>query len=356
MIPVALTMMGKGAFPESHPLCLGMVGMHGRKVANDVLSEADWIVAVGMRFDDRVTGNTSTFCPDANVIHVDIDAAEIGKNIGPDVPVVGDAKHVHVLSKLNAEIAKLKATKKTVFAQKVKEFIRDCDCCQDLAFDEKPIMPQRVMKELNAIKDENTIVVTEVGQCQMWGAHFLKIDKPRNWISSGGLGTMGFGFPAAIGAKVARPGSTVVDVAGDGSFQMVLQDLATCIIEDIPIVVVIMDNRTLGMVYQWQALFYNKRPSATLLDHAGVGKGKAVPEVPDFVKVAEAYGGQGIKVDSPGEVGAALKEAFANDVVTIVDIKIDKEESILPMVPAGGIITDMILSERCSKGSYRLRS
>jgi acetolactate synthase-1/2/3 large subunit len=206
------------------------------------------------------------------------------------------------------------------------------------------------------VVDPETIVVTEVGQCQMWGAHFLEIDKPRRWISSGGLGTMGFGFPASIGAKTACPDKTVIDVAGDGSFQMVLQDLASCIIEDLPIVVCVMDNRTLGMVYQWQDLFYNKRPSATLLDHAGVGKGDTVPEVPDFVKVAEAYGGKGIRVDSPGDVGPAIDEAVANDVVTVIDFKIDKTENILPMVPAGGNITNMLLSERCRFEPYVFRS
>lgn len=354
MIPVGVTLMGKGSFPDSHPLCLGMFGMHGRKVANDVLSDADVILTVGMRFSDRVTGNIDTFCTDATIIHIDIDAAEIGKNVGPDIPIVGDAKQV--LSKLNVEISKLKTKKNTAYAEKVKEFIKECDSCMDFDYDEKPIKPQRVMKELNRLIDPDTIVVTEVGQCQMWSTHFLKIDQPRHWISSGGLGTMGFGFPASIGAKVACPDSTVIDVAGDGSFQMVLQDLATCIIEDIPIVVCLMDNRTLGMVYQWQDLFYNKRMSATLLDHAGVGKGKVFPEVPDFVKVAEAYGAKGVKVTSPGDVGPSLKEAISNDVVTVVDIKIDKNENVLPMVPAGGDISSMLLSERCLRKSFHFRS
>lgn len=354
MIPVGVTLMGKGSFPDSHPLCLGMFGMHGRRVANDVLSQADVIMAVGMRFSDRVTGKVSTFCPEAKFIHIDIDAAEIGKNVGPHIPIVGDAKQI--LGRLNAEVGKLKARDNTVYAEKVKEFIKECNACLDRDFDEKPIKPQLIMRELNRIINDQTIVVTEVGQCQMWGAHFLKIDRPRQWISSGGLGTMGFGFPASIGAKTARPECTVVDVAGDGSFQMVLQDLATCIIEDLPIVVCLLDNRTLGMVYQWQSLFYNKRPSATQLDHAGVGKGRTVSEVPDFVKIAEAYGAKGMKIDSPAEVPGALEEAFKSDVVTVLDFKVDKEENALPMVPAGGNISNMLLSDMCRYEPYNLRS
>ncbi len=354
MIPVGVTLMGKGSFPDSHPLCLGMFGMHGRKVANDILCEADVILSIGMRFSDRVTGKVSTFCPDARIIHIDIDAAEIGKNVAPLIPIVGDARQI--LVKLSAEIAKLKTKKNTAYAQRVKEFIKECNSCLDREFDEKPIKPQLIMRELNAVIDENTIVVTEVGQCQMWGAHFLKVDQPQRWISSGGLGTMGFGFPASIGAKVACPDSTVIDVAGDGSFQMVLQDLATCMIEDLPIVVCVMDNRTLGMVYQWQDLFYEKRPSATQLDHAGVGRGRSLPEVPDFVKVAEAYGAKGIKVTSPRDVRSALEEAVANDVVTVVDFKIDREENMLPMVPAGGNIGNMLLSDMCRHEPYSTRS
>jgi acetolactate synthase-1/2/3 large subunit len=354
MIPIGVTLMGKGSIPDGHPLCLGMFGMHGRKVANDILGEADVILSVGMRFSDRVTGKISTFCPDAKIIHVDIDAAEIGKNVVATTPIVGDAKQI--LGRLQAEIAKLKTKRNTAYAEKVKEFIKECDACLDWEFDQVPIKPQLVMRELNRVIDDNTIVVTEVGQCQMWGAHFVKVSKPRHWISSGGLGTMGFGFPASIGAKVACPEKRVIDIAGDGSFQMVLQDLATCIIEDLPIVVCVMDNRTLGMVYQWQDLFYDKRPAATLLDHAGVGKGKAFPEVPDFAKVAEAYGAKGIKVDTPGEVGTALDEAVSSDVVTVVDIKIDREENMLPMVPAGGEIGNMLLPEPCRFEPYTTRS
>ncbi len=353
MAPVGVTLMGKGSFPDSHPLALGMFGMHGRKVANDILSDADVVLSVGMRFADRVTGDTSTFCAGARIVHIDIDAAEIGKNVSAHIPIVGDAKQV--LQKLNTELAALKPSKKTAYGERIKEFIRECGRCSDYAYDEKPIKPQRVMKEINALIDRDTIVVTEVGQCQMWSAHFLKIDHPRRWISSGGLGTMGFGFPASIGAKVACPECRVLDIAGDGSFQMVLQDLATCIIENIPVVICVMDNRTLGMVYQWQQLFYNKRASATLLDHAGVGKGGCMPEVPDFVKVAEAYGAKGVKVDSPGEVGTALKEALGSDIVTVVDIKIDKDEHALPMVRAGGSISKMILSERCGAEPYTYR-
>ena len=326
-IPVATTLMGKGSFPEGHPLALGMLGMHGRKSANMMVSECDVLLAVGCRFSDRITGNARYFAPSAKVIHADIDSAEIGKNVRVDVPIVGDAKLV--LQNLNALIAKLKAKKNSAWQEKIAKYKKEYVTAWD--YDDKPIKPQRVMKEINALIDNKTIITTEVGQCQMWSAHFLQIKNPRNFITSGGLGTMGAGFPMAIGAKVARPDCTVIDVGSEGSFLMTGQDLATCVVEDIPLTVVLMDNRYLGMVKQWQDLFYNHRYSHTYLG-----------EVPDFVKYADAFGAKGILVEKPSEIRDALKQAVKSNVPYIVDIRVDPHECTLPMMPPGGKLDQMI--------------
>jgi acetolactate synthase-1/2/3 large subunit len=326
-IPVATTLIGKGCFPEEHPLALGMVGMHGRKTANTMITESDVLLAVGMRFSDRVTGDVRYFAPNAKIIHVDIDPSEIGKNVRADVPVVGDAKLV--LENLLKMIEATKARKKTEWhnrmAQLKKEFSPKYN------FDSVPIKQQRVMKEINKIIDDSTIITTEVGQCQMWAAHYLNIRNPRAFISSGGLGTMGFGFPAAIGAKVACPNCKVIDVGSEGSFMMTGQDLATCVIEDIPVTVVLMNNQYLGMVKQWQDLFYGKRRSHTYLG-----------EVPDFVKYAEAFKAKGIRIEKPSEIAPALKEATKSGKPCILDIHVDESEHVLPMVRPGGRIDSMI--------------
>ena len=325
-IPVASTLMGKGCFPEDHPLALGMMGMHGRKAANTTVTECDLLIAIGMRFSDRVTGNVKYFAPAAKILHIDVDASEIGKNVRVDLPIVGDAKLV--LQNLVKMTEKHKG-KKTEWDKKVaawkKEYapVYDYDCV--------PIKQQCVMKEINRILDDRTIITTEVGQCQMWAAHYLNIKNPRHFISSGGLGTMGFGFPAAIGAKVAKPDHKVIDIASEGSFLMTGQDLATCVVEDIPVTVVLLENRYLGMVKQWQDLFYGKRRSHTYLG-----------EVPDFVKYAEAFSAKGIRVEKPGEIRPALLEATKSDEPTIISIKVDPEEHILPMVPPGGRLDKMI--------------
>ncbi len=326
-IPVVTTLMGKGVIPETHPLAVGMVGMHGRKSANYLISECDILFAVGCRFSDRVTGDIKSFAPYAKIIHADIDAAEIGKNVRTDVPIVGDAKNV--LRNIIEMTDKLKSKEKYAWSEKVKKYKQEYAPFYD--YDSAPLKQQRVMKELNELIDDKTIIVTEVGQCQMWAAHYLNVKNPRQFISSGGLGTMGFGFPASIGAKVARPECNIIDVGSEGSFLMNSQDLATCVVENIPVVVLLLDNRWLGMVKQWQNLFYDKRYSATYLG-----------EVPDFVKFAEAFSAKGIKVEKPDEIRPAFKEAIECGKPAIIDVVVDREEHILPMVRPGGKLFEMI--------------
>ena len=325
-IPVASTLMGKGSFPEEHPLALGMAGMHGRKACNNAITECDLLMVIGMRFSDRVTANVKYFAPDAKIIHIDIDASEIGKNVRVDMPIVGDSKLV--LQNLIKATGKLKG-KRTEWDKKIAEWKKEYAPIYE--YDNVPIKQQMVMKEINKILNDKTIITTEVGQCQMWAAHYLNIKNPRTFISSGGLGTMGFGFPAAIGAKVAKPDYMVMDIGSEGSFLMTGQDLATCVVEDIPVITVLLENRYLGMVKQWQDLFYNKRRSQTYLG-----------EVPDFVKYAEAFHAKGIQVDKPGEIRSALQEAIKCGEPTIIAIKVDPHEHILPMIPPGGRLDRMI--------------
>ena len=325
-IPVATTLMAKGCFPEDHPLSLGMVGMHGRKAANTAVTECDLLIAIGMRFSDRVTGNIKYFAPNAKIIHIDIDPSEIGKNVSVALPIVGDSKLV--LQSLLKLTEKMKG-KKTGWDKKVAQWKKEYAPVYD--YDCVPIKQQCVMKEINRIIDDKTIITTEVGQCQMWAAHYLNIKNPRTFISSGGLGTMGFGFPAAIGAKVAKPENDVFDIASEGSFLMTGQDLATCVVEDIPVTVVLLENRYLGLVKQWQDLFYGKRRSHTYLG-----------EVPDFVKYAEAFNAKGIRVEKPGEIRPALLEAKKSGEPTIISIKVDPDEQVLPMVPPGGRLDKMV--------------
>lgn len=323
--PVVTSLMGKGSFPENHPLSLGVIGMHGRKAANYAINDADVILAVGCRFSDRSTGNVACFAPEAKIIHVDIDPAEIGKNVRVDLPIVGDARHV--LKDLLGML-RIKARQENEWTRKIKEYKKEFQPRMD--YDDFPLKPQRVMKELMTVLSEDDIVTTEVGQCQMWAEHFLTRTKARTFISSGGLGTMGFGFPAAMGAKVAEPEKNVIDIAGDGSFLMVCQDLATVVKERIPVVVAILDNRFLGMVRQWQELFFDKRYSAVKLGRV------------DFVKLAEAFKARGVKVKRPGEVAPAVKEAFESGVTTVIDIIVNPVENIFPMVPPGKCLKDMV--------------
>ena len=321
MAPVATTFMGKGAIPEIHPMSVGNIGMHGNPAANRLLSEADVLLAVGTRFSDRATANIDTFAAGAKKIHIDVDPAEIGKNIDVDVPIVGDAKTT--LNIIFAALTKkLQKKADTQWAKRVKEVKEKLNPLErDIP---KDIVPKTLLLELRKLLPENTIVTTEVGQNQMWSALYFKALKPRTFISSGGLGTMGFGFPAALGAKVACPDRAVVDIAGDGSFIMTEQELACSVTENIPVIVIVLNNSVLGMVAQWQRLLYGKRYMAV---HLG--------KTPDFVKLAEAYGAQGFRVGSIAEFQKAVKTGLKSKVTTVIDVPIGSEEDVAPFVPPG---------------------
>jgi len=327
--PVATTLMGKGCFPENHPLAMGHIGMHGNPVANKLILEADVLLAVGTRFADRSTGRLDTFCKDAKIIHVDIDPAEISKNIEPDVPIVADAKkalkaiHMALTENLRTQktetpwVKRIKEVKET-FA---KNFANNAD-----------LSPKVLLRALRELLPEDAIITTEVGQNQMWAALHFQVIKPRTYITSGGLGTMGFGFPAALGAKVACPDRIVVDIAGDGSFIMTEQELACSVEEEIPVIVIVLNNSVLGMVAQWQRLFYGRRYIAVKLGR-----------VPDFVKLAEAYGAQGIRVASLEDFKKAVKAAMKSDVTTVIDVPVSPEEDVLPMVPPERGLNEMLI-------------
>jgi acetolactate synthase-1/2/3 large subunit len=328
-LPVLATLMGKGCFPEDHHLSLGMPGMHGPKYANYAITETDLLIAVGVRFDDRVTGKLSSFATKAKVIHIDIDPAEIGKNKPADVPIVGDAGNV--LTALVAEMRKMGSQPRTEAWMRV---IDDWRSRFPLHYHEHGdmIMPQfAVQRVQELVKDRKHVIATEVGQNQMWACQYTSIRDPRTWVSSGGLGTMGFGLPAAIGAQLGRPDHLVVDIAGDGSIQMVSQELATASINALPVKVVILNNGFLGMVRQWQELFYDRHYSASVL-----------PPCPDFVKLADAYGMPGFRATKPDEVDAVLKQAFDHDGPAIVDLRVAPEECVYPMVAPGGSIDEML--------------
>ncbi len=327
--PVTTTLMGKGSFPEDDQLSLGMLGMHGRKVSNFIVDECDCLIAIGCRFSDRTTGLISEFAKNAKIIHIDVDPAEIGKNVDVDVPIVGDAKII--LNNLIKIISKSKNENKpqSAWLNHVLNFKKTC--IPRLTFaDNIPLKPQQVIKELYEGISDNTIVTTDVGQNQMWMAHYFTSRNPRKFISSGGLGTMGFGFPAAMGAKIAMPDNDVVAVCGDGGFLMVCQDLATIKEYDIPLVICVLDNRRLGMVSQWQKLFYNKRMSHT---HLG--------QSPDFVKLAESFGVNAERVEKPGEMSVTIRNAIRSGEPYLIDVIIDPEE-ILPMVPPGRGLTEIV--------------
>jgi acetolactate synthase-1/2/3 large subunit len=328
LAPVATSFMGKGCFPETHPLSLGSIGMHGNPVANKLLCEADVMLAVGTRFSDRSTGKLDSFCAPSKKIHIDIDTAEIGKNIEVDIPIVGDAKKA--LNDLYERLAKmLKKKKNSPWTNRVKEAKEQLN--PPAKAGSKDLKPKALLQELRKLLPENAIVTTEVGQNQMWAALYFNALKPRTFISSGGLGTMGFGFPASIGAKVACPDRPVVDIAGDGSFRMTEQELATSVTEDIPVIVVVLNNSVLGMVAQWQRLFFKGRYSAVKLG-----------SVPDFVKLAEAYGAQGLRAASIPEFTKAVKTALKSNVTTVIDVPIALEEDVAPMVPPGCGINEQI--------------
>ncbi|NLY73857.1 MAG: biosynthetic-type acetolactate synthase large subunit [Firmicutes bacterium] len=320
--PVTPTLMGLTAIPGDHRLNIGMLGMHGTATANFAVCECDLLIAIGARFDDRVTGKIDAFAPKAKIIHIDIDPAEIGKNVRVDVPIVGDARMV-----LENLLEKLEPQKHPEWLKQIAAWQKE----YPLRYEPHKLNPQRVIEEINAITKGDAIICTDVGQHQMWTAQFYKFTQPRSLISSGGLGTMGFGFPAAIGAQIGNPDRLVIDIAGDGSFQMNIQELGTAVANRIPVKVVIINNFYLGMVRQWQEFFFKKRYSATALDHN-----------PDFVKIAEAFGAKGFKVTEIGQLRSALEKAFETPGPVVVDCHVEREENVLPMVPAGGAIHQMI--------------
>lgn len=321
MAPVATTFMGKGAFPECHPLSLGSIGMHGNPAANKLMGEADVLLAVGTRFSDRATANLDTFASNAKKIHIDVDAAEINKNIEVDIPIVADAK-VSLKILYAAVSKKLQKGEGKAWTKRVKEAKEQLSpLLKDLPRD---LVPKTLLTELRKLLPESAIVTTEVGQNQMWSALYFKALKPRTFISSGGLGTMGFGFPAAIGAKVACPDRAVVDIAGDGSFIMTEHELACSVTENIPVTVIVLNNSVLGMVAQWQRMLYKRR-------YMAVNLGKT----PDFVKLAEAYGAQGLRVTSIEEFHKAVKTALNSKVTTVIDVPIGSETDVVPFVPPG---------------------
>jgi acetolactate synthase-1/2/3 large subunit len=327
-IPVVTTLMARGAFPDSHPQHLGMPGMHGTVAAVGALQQADLLITLGARFDDRVTGKLDTFAPGAAVIHADIDPAEIGKNRRADVPIVADVAEVipDLIVALQAEMAEGRTGDYAAWWDTVNRW-RDT---YPLGYDEPDdgsLSPQYVIQRLGKISGSDSIIAAGVGQHQMWAAQFIDYEKPGTWLNSGGLGTMGYAIPAAMGAKVGRPDATVWAVDGDGCFQMTNQELVTCAINDIPIKAAIINNSSLGMVRQWQTLFYNERYSNTDL-HSH--------RIPDFVKLADAYGCHGLRCESPGEVDATIEKALGmNDAPVVIDFVVHKDAMVWPMVAAG---------------------
>jgi len=341
--PVTTTLMGLGAFDERLPLSLGMLGMHGTVPANYAVHECDVLIGIGVRFDDRVTGKLSAFAPQARtIIHIDVDPAEIGKNVEPSIPIVGDARHV--LAALLAELqkAELVPGRTAPWLAKIAAWQDEFRLHYEQPAAQGVLAPQFVIQEIERITGGEAVIVTDVGQHQMWSTLYFDYRFPRQWISSGGLGTMGFGLPAAIGAKLGRPDKTVIDISGDGGFQMTMQELATAVNYDIPVVVCILNNGYLGMVRQWQDLFWNKRYSQT-----------CIAVQPDFVMLAEAFGAKGLRVTEPEHVGEALREALDSGRPTVIDFKISPEENVFPMVPAGQSITELIggKASRKTKGA-----
>ncbi|MBL7212095.1 MAG: biosynthetic-type acetolactate synthase large subunit [Desulfobacteraceae bacterium] len=329
-IPVTTTLMGLGAFPGSDPLWLGMIGMHGTYQANMCTGDCDLMIAIGVRFDDRVTGKTDAFAPLAKIVHIDIDPTSISKNIPVCLPVVGDCGVS--LGRLNAlledeDLGNLRKTRDNWLEQ-----IEYWRLSRPLAYQqEEVIKPQYVVEKLYELTKGRAVITTEVGQNQMWAAQYYHFDRPNHFVTSGGLGCMGFGLPAAIGVQLACPDKLVVDVAGDGSIQMNIQEFATAVQYGLPVKVVILNNGYLGMVRQWQELFYEKRYACTGFEHS-----------PDFVKLAEAYGATGLRATAPGDVEAVLREGLSSDGPVLMDFAVEPEESVFPMVPAGAPLTEMV--------------
>jgi acetolactate synthase-1/2/3 large subunit len=336
--------MGIGGFPGTHPLSLGMLGMHGTYYANMTIHNSDLIIAIGARFDDRVTGKVEGFAPEAKIIHIDVDPTSIRKNVRVDIPIVGDVKHVMV--DLNKELHHIKEPWDAIR----KSWLKQIDAWREerpLSYEhsDEVIKPQFVVEKIYEATGGDAIIVTDVGQHQMWTAQFYKFEKPRTLLTSGGLGTMGYGFPAAIGAKVAHPDKTVFSISGDGSIQMNIQELATVVENRIAVKVAILNNRYLGMVRQWQELFYSERYSSVDLG-----------STPDFVKLAEAYGAVGLRAEKPSEVVPVLKEALKVKKPVFMDFVVDRYEKVFPMVPAGASINEMIFGEEKKKEEKKLKA
>ncbi|MDF1614998.1 biosynthetic-type acetolactate synthase large subunit [Desulfurivibrio dismutans] len=334
-IPVTMTLMGLGGFPGTDQLSMGMLGMHGTYYANMAVANCDLLIAVGARFDDRVTGRIDAFAPNAKVIHVDIDPSSISKNVRVDIPIVADC--LHAVTAMNTWFDGSKEFTKKAAKEQHKEWhkqIKEWKNRHPLGYVEESdiIKPQFVVQKLHELTKGDAIITTEVGQNQMWAAQFYHFNKPRHFMTSGGLGVMGYGFPAAIGAQMAAPKQTVIDIAGDGSIQMNIQELATARQYKCPVKIAILNNNYLGMVRQWQELFYDKKYAHTTLDVA-----------PDFVKLAEAYGAVGLRATKPSEVEPVIKEALKTKNTVIMDFVISREEGVYPMVPAGKATTEMLL-------------
>jgi acetolactate synthase-1/2/3 large subunit len=327
-IPVTTTLMAMGSFPANSHLYLGMLGMHGTRYANYAISECDLLIAVGARFDDRVTGNLASFAPQAQVIHIDIDAAEIGKNVLSHIPIVGDVKQV-----LREIIHRIKARpERTEWHELIDRWKEDFPLTYGESPEDDSIMPQYVIEKIYDITDGKAIITTEVGQHQMWTAQYYKFIHPRTFITSGGLGTMGFGLPAAIGAQIGCPGRKVINIAGDGSIQMNIQELCTAVEQKLPIVICILNNQYLGMVRQWQQLFYEGRYSYT-----------DISLQPDFVRLAEAYGAVGMRVTRMSEVEPALRKALQEtERPVVIDFRVARQANVFPMVPPGESLQNML--------------
>jgi acetolactate synthase-1/2/3 large subunit len=322
-VPVVTTMMGKGSFDETHPLSLGTVGMHGRKMANYAVLQTDLMIAIGCRFSDRITGNLDPYLEYSKLIHIDVDPAEIGKNVKVDLPIVGDANRV--LKALKDALKKRMYKEKSKWKKSNMEIKKKCDACVKFKASKNKIFPKEIIDEVNKLIKKDDIITTGVGQHQMFAMHYLKIKNPRTFLTSGGAGTMGFGLPAAIGAKVAKPNNNVFCLDGDGSFQMTIQELETIRSHKLKLVPIIFNNSFLGMVRQWLELFHEKRYSQVHL-------GKEI----DFVKIAKAYHLDGITVEKPSELADAIKQSIKADKTTILDVKVDEYANVLPMLPPGG--------------------
>lgn len=327
-IPITTTLLGLGAFPSGHELWTGMPGMHGTYTSNQAIQQADLLINIGARFDDRVTGKLDGFAPLAKIVHIDIDPAEIGKNVATDIPIVGDCKTV--LELVNKEVQR--AERADAWRDQIKQWKQE----KPYRYNDsnEVLKPQWVIEMLNETTKGEAIVTTDVGQHQMWAAQYYKFNQPRSWVTSGGLGTMGFGFPSAIGAQMANPDRLVISINGDGGMQMCSQELAICAINNIPVKIVIINNQVLGMVRQWQELIYDNRYSH--IDLAGS---------PDFVKLAEAYGVKGLRATNKEEAQRAWQEALDTDGPVVVEFVVSKEENVYPMVPQGATINQMLMGD-----------